>query len=366
MTGRRFGLVVAFLVGCVTVATASTALPPAIRIPLGVLIVFVLPGFAAVCALFPESELRSEQDLFAALGISLTMTTCVSVALSALPVGLSRESFAVAAGGATALVAVWAAVRSRRRRREVPVSQANIDLVTEEAGVVADPSDASPPVEPRWVKLFEALVVASLAGDEAPEPVAASWGTPELAAPVQLALDQCALVTAQLEALRRERPVLTGAIAFLAPPPPEPTVAGCPPELAPGLQRALDKCLLVSAQLEALRLERSVLVEALTLLRPRVVEPREARPGPPVEAEILVELKPPADPAPTMGELWPDRSHEPRVPEPTGTRLRRLAQSARLTWGRSRPAPVWEVVRMLSAQTETGGYFGERGDGHAM
>jgi uncharacterized membrane protein len=75
------------------------------------LIVFILPGFAVVCAALPKGQLAFEERLVASLGISLAIAICAALLLAAAPIGLSRESFAVVLGGSTVLVSLCAGIR---------------------------------------------------------------------------------------------------------------------------------------------------------------------------------------------------------------------------------------------------------------
>jgi uncharacterized membrane protein len=115
----RRSLVLPLIATCVlaalTVATAYVGVPQFVRIVLGLLIVFLLPGFAVVCAV-PPNQLSADEFLFASLGISLALATCTAVLLAAVPIGLSRESFAVSLGSATFLVAACAAANLQLRR----------------------------------------------------------------------------------------------------------------------------------------------------------------------------------------------------------------------------------------------------------
>lgn len=114
MNRRQFApLAVTCLVAALTVATAYVDVPQFVRIVFGLVIVFVVPGFAAVCAMLPESQLAFEEHLIAILGISLAMATCAAMLLAAAPIGLSRESFAVALGGTTVLLSLYAGIRSQ-------------------------------------------------------------------------------------------------------------------------------------------------------------------------------------------------------------------------------------------------------------
>jgi uncharacterized membrane protein len=121
--GRLRLLVGACLVSSVTVATANVALPPAMRIALGALMVLILPGFAVSCAFFPDGQLSRDELLLASVGMSLAMATCAAVLLGAMPTGLSRGSLAAVLGGSTIVLSIYAGSGMRfgsgkRRSRE--------------------------------------------------------------------------------------------------------------------------------------------------------------------------------------------------------------------------------------------------------
>jgi uncharacterized membrane protein len=80
--------------------------------------VFVLPGFAAVCAVLPRRELSLGECLLASLGISLAISVCMSVLLAATPIGLTRNSLAAVLGGGTVILSVYA-----WRRTSGPIRQ---------------------------------------------------------------------------------------------------------------------------------------------------------------------------------------------------------------------------------------------------
>ena len=110
----------AYVVGCATVATATTTIPlppgpsvpQAVQIVLGVLIVFLAPGFSLACAALPERQ-SSVERLLASVGVSVTMATCAAVLLAATPVGLSRQSLGVLLGGFTIVLSVCGLYRFR-------------------------------------------------------------------------------------------------------------------------------------------------------------------------------------------------------------------------------------------------------------
>jgi uncharacterized membrane protein len=88
--------------------------PQAVRVVLGIPLVLVLPGFAAVCAVLPGRELSSGERALATLGISLAISICISTLLAATPIGLSKGSAATVLGVGTAAVALCAWMRTRR------------------------------------------------------------------------------------------------------------------------------------------------------------------------------------------------------------------------------------------------------------
>ena len=98
-------------VASLTVVTAVVAVPQVVRIVLGVLIVFVLPGFALVSMVPPERQLSGGERLLASVGMSLAIATCATVLLGATPIGLTRSSLAVVLGVFTIALSVCAEVR---------------------------------------------------------------------------------------------------------------------------------------------------------------------------------------------------------------------------------------------------------------
>ena len=100
-------------VAFMTVATANIALPKAVQIMLGLLMVFILPGFAVVSAVLPPWRLSSGERLLASLGISLAVVTCTAMLLAATPIGLSRVSLAIAIGVGTITMSIYAWFRTR-------------------------------------------------------------------------------------------------------------------------------------------------------------------------------------------------------------------------------------------------------------
>jgi uncharacterized membrane protein len=113
--GRRIALAGTVLAAALTAAAPFVPAGQVLRIGLGVPIVFLLPGFAVVSAVFPARPLSRTDRLVASLGISLAATACTAVLLAALPVGLTRDSLSIALGGATAIVSACALLQARSR-----------------------------------------------------------------------------------------------------------------------------------------------------------------------------------------------------------------------------------------------------------
>jgi uncharacterized membrane protein len=112
--GRSEALLGSCITSAVTVLAANVAAPQALRIGLGVAMVFVVPGFATVCAVVPRREFPLGECLLASLGISLAISVCMSVLLAATPIGLTRNSLAAVLGGGTVIVSIYAWRRTTR------------------------------------------------------------------------------------------------------------------------------------------------------------------------------------------------------------------------------------------------------------
>src|SRR4051812_37694313 len=106
------GPAAAAAIAALTVVTAFFAVPVVVRTVLGLVTVFVLPGFAVERALHARADFEPDAAPFVWLGLSLAISVVTAVALAASPIGISRESFAVALGGFTAPLALCAGLRS--------------------------------------------------------------------------------------------------------------------------------------------------------------------------------------------------------------------------------------------------------------
>jgi uncharacterized membrane protein len=108
-----------------TLATASGAivtlpLPTPLRVPFGLLLVFVLPGWALAHAASPRYQLSLWDGILATLGLSLAIATCSATLLAAAPVGLSRESFAALLSAVTVVLTIVATFRGKTNKRTDP------------------------------------------------------------------------------------------------------------------------------------------------------------------------------------------------------------------------------------------------------
>jgi uncharacterized membrane protein len=106
-------LAVSCAVGVLAISTADIAMFQIARVALGLLIVFVVPGFALVSAALPKRQLSPGEYVLSTLGASLAVSSTAAVALGAAPVGLSKLSFSVALGCCTLLFSLTAVVRAR-------------------------------------------------------------------------------------------------------------------------------------------------------------------------------------------------------------------------------------------------------------
>jgi uncharacterized membrane protein len=101
-------------VALLAAATEIISVPVAVRIVLGIPLVLILPGYVTMCAVLPGNEISRAEGVLATLGASLAISTCASVLLAAIPIGLSRGSVAATLGVVTAAVAIYAWRRTRR------------------------------------------------------------------------------------------------------------------------------------------------------------------------------------------------------------------------------------------------------------
>jgi uncharacterized membrane protein len=107
----------AALIGTLCAASLTMLIIPfadeILRVTLGILTVFFLPGFSATHVAFPARQLSRTDRLLASLGISLAAAVCSAVLLAALPIGLTRDSLSIALGGGTVIASAYALFRTR-------------------------------------------------------------------------------------------------------------------------------------------------------------------------------------------------------------------------------------------------------------
>ena len=102
-----------YVAGCASVASATgyagygpvapMHVPHAVQIVLGLLMVFVVPGWSLVWAALPGLNSWVER-VVASVGISVIVATCAAVLLAATPIGFSRQPFGELLGGIAAVL----------------------------------------------------------------------------------------------------------------------------------------------------------------------------------------------------------------------------------------------------------------------
>jgi uncharacterized membrane protein len=112
MTQRRAAL----LAVCCGVALADVLIvligsPDAVRICLGLVMVFFVPGHAVVCAVLAQRQLGKIEHAVASVGLSISVAIVGSVALAALPFGLHTLNFAITLAGLTVASSLAAVLR---------------------------------------------------------------------------------------------------------------------------------------------------------------------------------------------------------------------------------------------------------------
>lgn len=115
MRASRDAAVIAGSLGFLAIVAENLDIPSPVRILLGVLLVFALPGFALVCAVVP-GELADGERLLASLGASTAIAVCSAVVLGAT-VGLSARSAAALLGCVTIAASACAWRRTPRLER---------------------------------------------------------------------------------------------------------------------------------------------------------------------------------------------------------------------------------------------------------
>ncbi len=111
---RRLWFFTLYAAGCASIATATGYLgnavaplrvPHVVQVVLGLLMVFVVPGWSFVCAALPELQSWIDR-LLASVGISVVVATCAGVLLAATPIGFSRQPFGEVLGGVAVALSI--------------------------------------------------------------------------------------------------------------------------------------------------------------------------------------------------------------------------------------------------------------------
>jgi uncharacterized membrane protein len=96
MNRKYMDLIAVLVLAAVTLVIALLGVDlPLIRVPLGLLLVLVLPGYALVAALFPRHPLRLAERIVVIVGVSLVCTILGGLALDITPWGLTTNTWAV-------------------------------------------------------------------------------------------------------------------------------------------------------------------------------------------------------------------------------------------------------------------------------
>lgn len=93
----------------------------AVRVPLGLLLVLILPGFALTLALFPRPSLGALDRAALTLGLSLAVGALSGFLLNGIPGGITARSWALLLTGVIAIAGAVAIMR-RGKNAAVPVS----------------------------------------------------------------------------------------------------------------------------------------------------------------------------------------------------------------------------------------------------
>jgi uncharacterized membrane protein len=111
---KNLDLVIAMTIAVVNVVWALLPSRPAIiGIILALPLVFVMPGYTLVEALFHKRSLDTSHRLLLSLGLSLTIDVLGGFILNMLPIGLQAISWAVLLGLLTTVFSLWVAYLRR-------------------------------------------------------------------------------------------------------------------------------------------------------------------------------------------------------------------------------------------------------------
>ena len=121
MNRSEFGklILVGVLASAGMFSAATPSLDPAVRFGLAVLLVCVLPGYAATAILFHGRPVDVAERTALSLGLSLGIAVLGGLVLNLTPRGLTAATWAVLLGGSTIVmstIALWARLREGLQR----------------------------------------------------------------------------------------------------------------------------------------------------------------------------------------------------------------------------------------------------------
>ncbi|NTW29257.1 MAG: DUF1616 domain-containing protein [Coriobacteriia bacterium] len=142
MNGRRASLWAASAIALVAALLSVVGAPSWLRLPFGLLLVVLLPGYGLVSIIDPRGHFDRLERFAIVLGTSLALTILVGLVVAQLPTGLNTTSWAASLGGLT-LVANAVALRrckggeAQSRVRHVPPLKQSIAVALVAIGFYA-------------------------------------------------------------------------------------------------------------------------------------------------------------------------------------------------------------------------------------
>ena len=155
---RLASLATAVLVAGITTAAAEARMPMAVRVPTGLLLSLVVPGFAVLAAVAPRQRLALAERALATIAISICTDIMCGLVVGGTRIGLSATSISLALTAATLVGAGVAAIREILRQPwPAPVCNG-------ESGSVPDGSEADVPTVAPGHRAGWVVAVAVAAG----------------------------------------------------------------------------------------------------------------------------------------------------------------------------------------------------------
>ena len=110
--GRQLLIVLSVFASILGLESLNYDAPYLVRVPLGMMMVFILPGFAFGCAALPARRLSRWERLLASVGFSMAITIIAAVVLAATPIGLSRLSLTIVLVSWTVALSIYSLART--------------------------------------------------------------------------------------------------------------------------------------------------------------------------------------------------------------------------------------------------------------